>query len=331
MNPTFSIIIPVYNVAPYLRECLDSVLAQTYADWEAICVDDGSTDGSGAMLDEYAAKDSRFRVIHQANAGVSAARNVALELFSGAWVLFMDPDDYYTNNQVFSQFRDAIEKYDVNIIAGNFEAVNLSGEHRFFQRFPSYGVFDYRETQQQLGFTRYVYSRYLIKSHHLYFPILRQWEDPVFLVRALIAAGKYATIDTLVYSYRIKDTESPVNWELDQGRPLRDFLSGLISILDIAKDNNLTKLYRDTACCIGSRFALRQGAMYDMARRELEAFSNRLKSDGLIRLQEWRNISAQGLFSRESLPLRLVYLAKFFGFDGLMKMIVARVIFKFYK
>ena len=79
----FSIIIPVYNVAQYLRECLDSVLAQTFTDWEAICVDDGSTDGSGAILDEYAAKDWRFRVIHQDNAGVGFARNVALNVARG--------------------------------------------------------------------------------------------------------------------------------------------------------------------------------------------------------------------------------------------------------
>jgi len=74
MSPFFSIIIPVYNVAPYLRECLDSVLAQTFTDWEAICVDDGSTDGSGAILDEYAAKEPRIKVIHPKNAGVGAAR-----------------------------------------------------------------------------------------------------------------------------------------------------------------------------------------------------------------------------------------------------------------
>lgn len=91
--PYFSIIIPVYNVAPYLRECLDSVLAQTFTDWEAICVDDGSTDGSGAILDEYAAKDKRFRVIHQANAGVSAARNKALDVLNGEYVCFVDSDD----------------------------------------------------------------------------------------------------------------------------------------------------------------------------------------------------------------------------------------------
>lgn len=89
----FSIIVPVYNVAPYLRECLDSVLAQTCADWECICVDDGSTDGSGMILDEYAKRDERFRVVHLRNAGVSAARNQGLESAAGAWVVFLDGDD----------------------------------------------------------------------------------------------------------------------------------------------------------------------------------------------------------------------------------------------
>ena len=95
MTPFFSIIIPVYNVAPYLRECLDSVLAQTFPEWEAICVDDGSTDGSGEMLDEYASKDTRFKVIHQQNAGVSVARNNALHVALGKWVTFLDGDDRF--------------------------------------------------------------------------------------------------------------------------------------------------------------------------------------------------------------------------------------------
>lgn len=98
MSPFFSIIIPVYNVAPYLRECLDSVLAQTFTDWEAICVDDGSTDGSGAILGEYAAKDKRFRMIHQKNAGVSVARNAALSVARGAWIGFVDGDDAIAPN-----------------------------------------------------------------------------------------------------------------------------------------------------------------------------------------------------------------------------------------
>ena len=89
----FSIIIPVYNVAPWLRECLDSIVAQTFPDWECICVDDGSSDGSGEILDEYAAVDSRFRVFHQSNAGVSAARNMALDRITGDYFTFVDGDD----------------------------------------------------------------------------------------------------------------------------------------------------------------------------------------------------------------------------------------------
>lgn len=89
----YSYIIPFYNVRPYVRPCLDSVLAQTFPDWECICVDDGSPDGLGEILDEYAAKDSRFKVIHQPNAGVGAARNAALSAMSGEWFFFVDGDD----------------------------------------------------------------------------------------------------------------------------------------------------------------------------------------------------------------------------------------------
>lgn len=88
-----SLIIPVYNVERYLREALDSLLGQTFKDWEAICVDDGSTDSSGAILDEYAEHDSRIKAVHQANAKVHAARNHALDLARGEWIGFCDPDD----------------------------------------------------------------------------------------------------------------------------------------------------------------------------------------------------------------------------------------------
>ena len=93
MTPKYSYIIPFYNVRPYVRACLDSVLAQTFPAWECICVDDGSPDGLGEILDEYAAKDSRFKVIHQPNAGVGAARNAALAAMSGEWFFFVDGDD----------------------------------------------------------------------------------------------------------------------------------------------------------------------------------------------------------------------------------------------
>lgn len=92
-TPAFSIIIPIYNVAPYLRACLGSVLSQTFRDWECICVDDGSTDGSGRIVDGFAAQDARFLAIHQANAGVGPARNAALSRCRGRFVAFVDADD----------------------------------------------------------------------------------------------------------------------------------------------------------------------------------------------------------------------------------------------
>lgn len=88
-----SIIIPVYQVAHYLPECLDSILAQTEPDWEAILVDDGSTDGSGDICDVYAQKDSRFHVIHQENAGAANAKNTGLDVASGSYIAFVDSDD----------------------------------------------------------------------------------------------------------------------------------------------------------------------------------------------------------------------------------------------
>lgn len=92
---TVSIIVPVYNVESYLRQCLDSIADQSYRDLEVILVDDGSPDNCGRICDEYAEKDSRFHVIHQKNSGVSKARNAALELVSGKYLTFCDSDDRY--------------------------------------------------------------------------------------------------------------------------------------------------------------------------------------------------------------------------------------------
>ena len=92
--PVVSVIIPVYKVEKYLRRCLDSLVAQTFQDWQAVCIDDGSPDRSPAILDEYAQKDARIKVIHKQNAGVSAARNDGIKNADGQFIHFLDADDW---------------------------------------------------------------------------------------------------------------------------------------------------------------------------------------------------------------------------------------------
>ena len=98
ITPFFSIIIPVYNTAPFLEECLSSVANQTFTNWECICVNDGSTDNSGSILDDYSIRDSRFKIIHKENEGVSVARNRALDIVKGEYIAFVDSDDYVCNH-----------------------------------------------------------------------------------------------------------------------------------------------------------------------------------------------------------------------------------------
>ncbi|MBQ6914583.1 MAG: glycosyltransferase family 2 protein, partial [Kiritimatiellae bacterium] len=97
-SPRFSAVIPVCNAEAWLRQCLDSLLAQTEGGWEAVCVDDGSTDGSGAVLAEYAARDERFRVLRQENRGTHVARQAGVAAAEGSWCLFLDPDDWLADD-----------------------------------------------------------------------------------------------------------------------------------------------------------------------------------------------------------------------------------------
>lgn len=106
-----SIIIPVFNVEKYIREAVDSVCAQTYPDWELILVDDGSTDQSGIICDEYAQRDPRIQVFHTDNRGVSCARNLGIENASGKWITFLDSDDYLSKNclEILLKYSDRMD------------------------------------------------------------------------------------------------------------------------------------------------------------------------------------------------------------------------------
>lgn len=116
--PEISIIVPVYKVEEYLCKCIDSILAQTLTDFELILIDDGSPDGCGAICDAYAAKDSRIVVIHQKNAGVSAARNAGLEIARGAYIGFVDSDDWIEPEMYETMLRKAKETQADVVVCG---------------------------------------------------------------------------------------------------------------------------------------------------------------------------------------------------------------------
>ena len=98
MGPVLSVIVPIYNSEEHLPRCIESVLSQSFSDFELLLVDDGSTDGSGVICDAYSAKDDRVRVFHKANGGASSARNVGLENVKGQWLTFLDSDDWFEEN-----------------------------------------------------------------------------------------------------------------------------------------------------------------------------------------------------------------------------------------
>lgn len=126
-----SVIVPVYNAEKYLDSCIQSVLKQTYPNWELILIDDGSKDESGAIADRYKQTENRIQVVHQQNAGVSAARNQGLDMATGDYIVFLDADDELTTDCLNKLLKNAVENH-ANIVAGKCSSdrnlTNPSGE-----------------------------------------------------------------------------------------------------------------------------------------------------------------------------------------------------------
>ena len=209
----FSIIIPVYNVEPYLRECLDSVLQQSYGDWEAVCVNDGSTDGSAAILADYAARDSRFRIITQPNGGLSAARNTGLDNAQGDYILFLDSDDWLEYN--------ALEVLNANLRPPTSDLRPLD-MICFACRRTDKNTFDNLEPEQSNGWDYYnrhalearvvpivcvwqrCYRRQFLLDNSLWFREGILHEDNEFTPRACLKAKSIKVIPNALYNYRVR-------------------------------------------------------------------------------------------------------------------------------
>lgn len=213
-RPCISVVIPVYNCAEFLPECLASVERQTLSDIEVICIDDASSDESPAILERFAREDDRFKVVTLTeNGGPSAARNKALAIAQGEYVAFMDSDDWYPEDTSLEKLYRAAADHDAYIAGGSIDELNtITGEaitdysnrgHEACFTLAEEGPIDYRDWQFDYGFTRFIYRLDFLRDKGLEFPILRRHEDPLFLVRAMIAAGSFYAIPDVVYRIRI--------------------------------------------------------------------------------------------------------------------------------
>ena len=210
--PEISVIIPVYNTERYLRECFDSVIGQTFDRIEILLMDDGSTDGSPAICDAYAEKDSRVRVYHRDNRGVSAARNEGIALASGRFICFADSDDYMAP-QMLEKLYTLIQKHGAQIVCcGRFDAQTQPTRGRGKQ--PEERVISGKEAMRECVVSRMItaypwdklFEREVIQS--LAFPPLRVGEDAVFVVQALRKAERVAITSEPLYAYRIREDSS---------------------------------------------------------------------------------------------------------------------------
>ena len=208
----FSIIIPVYNVEKYLCDCLDSILNQTYSDWEAICVNDGSTDGSLAVLETFVKRDTRIKVIHQTNAGTAAARNTGIKVAKGDYIIFLDSDDWLEKNAL-QIIADGLNEEDVFCFSGRryFEATReFHSADRLPKKSYTYGMVYYNENallSRDFAFVCVVlraYKRSFVMENNLFFDEDVSYEDNLWVPITLYHAQKVSVIPDSLYVYRIR-------------------------------------------------------------------------------------------------------------------------------
>lgn len=205
MQPKISIIVPVYKVEAYLRQCLDSILGQTYQNLQIILVDDGSPDGCSAICDEYGAKDGRIQVIHQPNGGVAAARNAGLSTATGDWIGWVDADDWIDPDMFSCLLEHALSAGADVCICGRYE--ELPGSTGFFgmakpsllnQKEAVKALLEARELDDALYDK--LWKRQLFQG--IRFPTGKTYEDLATVYRLLGKAERVLCLPEPKYHYR---------------------------------------------------------------------------------------------------------------------------------
>ena len=203
-EPKISVIVPVYKVEPYLRKCLDSIVNQTYRNLEIILVDDGSPDNCGAICDEYAAKDQRVRVIHKANGGLSSARNAALEIATGAYIGFVDSDDWI-EVKMFEVLLSGLQTAGADIsVCGHYEEYK---SHRKEFTWPKQLVLDKERALEKLlqndQMKNLVWDKLFCRNlfDNIRFPEGKTFEDMAIMHWLFLQAEKVVCLPNALYHY----------------------------------------------------------------------------------------------------------------------------------
>lgn len=272
-NVKITVIIPVYNTAKFLPECLDSVLTQDLTNIELICINDGSPDNALEILQEYAAKDARFHIIDKKNEGVGAARNDGIRAARGEFIAFMDSDDFYPHCQVLSRLYECAVDHQVSISGGRYLEVLADGQktdtkyaYQTIQLNPS-GVTKYRDFQFDYGYWAYIFRTALLRQTGIFFPTYSRFQDPPFFVQAMLAAESFYALAEPTYCYRML----PGAEKTSIGKTL-DMLKGIMDNLRFSRQNNLARLHYISAGRLneeGSYMAIRN--LQDARNKELLA------------------------------------------------------------
>lgn len=209
----FSVIIPVYNVKAYLDQCVESILQQSYENFELILVDDGSTDGSGALCDEYSKRDFRIKVVHKANGGLSSARNKGLSAAIGDYIVFLDSDDYWDNDRGLELINTEIERTQADVVLIKHKKLFMStGQYRYDKKSTPV-KFDYMPYEEQLRYCvanqlfdacawNKVFKRSLMGKKDLFFTEKIISEDIDWAARLSLISSRIAIIEEPIHVYR---------------------------------------------------------------------------------------------------------------------------------
>lgn len=200
-----SVIVPVYNVEGYLKRCIESIIGQTYDDWELLLIDDGSTDSSGSICDRYVSGDDRIKVVHTANGGVSVARNIGLEISCGEWVAFIDSDDYVSPTYLSDMLEAADE---AEIVVSGWKQGNI------VRSFPAKSInhSNYLEIFTYKAFLN-IWGKLIkyeaIRRAGAKFEEKAKWgEDSIFFIKVLLQTRKVNLISAINYHYEQRENSA---------------------------------------------------------------------------------------------------------------------------